>query len=231
MSASSNRKLNLILAKPLIRLLLSLGLAIAAYVLIATPWWEIRILAAFNLGLFLHLGILGTLLWNATPAQTYRHAQGGEPSNVALLTVVVLFSLSGFVGVAVMLDNSQKYPPLITNLHMGLSLLAIFSSWLLVHIYFALHYAHLYYDEIEESAPLNAAGVPYRKGLDFPHEGLVSYRDFLYYSFTIAMCYQTSDVSIISYEMRSVSLVQSVLSFIFVAVVFGLVVNVISNVV
>ncbi|AFY59295.1 DUF1345 domain-containing protein [Synechococcus sp. PCC 6312] len=231
MSASSNRKINLILAKPLIRLLLSLGLAVAAYALIETPWWEIRILTAFNLGLFLHLAILGTFLWNATPAQTYHHAQGGEPSNVALLTVVVLFSLLGFVGVAVMLDNSQKYPPLITNLHMGLSFLAIFLSWLLVHIYFAIHYAHLYYDEIEESVRTHAAGVPYRKGLDFPHEDLVSYRDFLYYSFTIAMCYQTSDVSIISYEMRSVSLVQSVLSFIFVAVVFGLVVNVISNVV
>lgn len=229
MAQLSQRKLFLI--KPLVRLLLSLGLAIATYILLKTPWWEIRILTAFNSGLFLHLAILGTFLWNATPSQTYYHAQRGEPSNAALLMVVVLFSLVGFVGVAVMLDNSQKYPPLIINLHMGLSFLAIFLSWLLVHVYFAIHYAHLYYDEIEESGPNNGAGVPYQKGLEFPQEELVSYRDFLYYSFTIAMCYQTSDVSIMSYEMRSVSLVQSVLSFIFVAVVFGLVVNVISNVV
>jgi uncharacterized membrane protein len=114
---------------------------------------------------------------------------------------------------------------------MGLSLLAIFQSWMLMHIYYAIHYARLYYDDNREVDQIGAQTEPFAKGLEFPHEGLVSYRDFLYYSFTIAICYQTSDVSILSAEMRSVSLVQSILSFIFVAVIFGLVVNVVSNVV
>jgi uncharacterized membrane protein len=214
-----------------VRLLLPIAVALAAYYLLPISWWEIRVLLAFDLGLLLHLGIVGIFLWQALPEQTVRHAQRGEPSNIALLTVVVLFSLFSLVGVTFMLDNSQKWPPVLTNIHMGLSLLAIFQSWLLVHIYYAIHYARLYYDDNPELKQSGESTEPFAKGLGFPQEGLISYRDFLYYSFTIAMCYQTSDVSIVSAEMRSVSLVQSVLSFIFVAVIFGLVVNVVSNVV
>lgn len=195
----------------------------------STQWWELRILLAFDLGLLLHLAILGFFMWQATPEQTYRYAQRGEPSTLGLLTIVVLFSLSSLLGVAIMLDNSQKYPPLVTNAHLGLSLLAVFLSWLIVHTYYAIHYARLYYDEVQHLPQVSDEALPYVKGLEFPHDGLVSYRDFLYYSFTIAMCYQTSDVSILSYEMRSVSLVQSVLGFMFVAVIFGLVVNIVSN--
>jgi uncharacterized membrane protein len=51
----------------------------------------------------------------------------------------------------------------------------------------------------------------------------------MYYSFTIAMCYQTADVSISSAPMRRLTLVHTILSFIFVALVIGLVVNVVSN--
>jgi len=68
-----------------------------------------------------------------------------------------------------------------------------------------------------------------RKGLDFPNQELVDYWDFMYYSFTIAMCYQTSDVSVESVAMRRMTLFHSILSFILVAVVIGLVVNIISN--
>lgn len=226
----SQSKLGSLLIQPGNRLILAVAVALVVYYLTPLPWFEIRLLLAYNLGVLVHMGILGTFLWQASPDQTFRHAQRGEPSNAALLTVVVLFSLSSLGAVALMLDNSHHWPPLIANIHMGLSLIAIFLSWILVHIYYAVHYAHLYYDE----SPLISErrdGDLFVKGLEFPHEGLVSYRDFLYYSFTIAMCYQTSDVSIIGTEMRSVSLIQSILSFIFVAVIFGLVVNVVSNVV
>jgi uncharacterized membrane protein len=52
----------------------------------------------------------------------------------------------------------------------------------------------------------------------------------MYYSFTIAMCYQTSDVSITSVRIRRVTLLHAILSFIFVSAIIGFVVNVISNV-
>jgi uncharacterized membrane protein len=52
----------------------------------------------------------------------------------------------------------------------------------------------------------------------------------MYYSFTIAMCYQTSDVSITSVKIRRITLLHAIFSFLFVSAIIGFVVNVISNV-
>ncbi|NCR10860.1 MAG: DUF1345 domain-containing protein [Microcystis aeruginosa LG13-11] len=160
----------------------------------------------------------------ATAEDTFRLSQQQEPKGISTLFAVLLFSGMGLIALSLLLNNSKQWTPLLTNLHMGLSLLAIFLSWTLVHTFFALYYARLYYDELfaEDSSA-------YRKGLDFPNQELVDYWDFMYYSFTIAMCYQTSDVSIESVAMRRMTLFHSILSFILVAVVIGLAVNIISN--
>ncbi len=51
----------------------------------------------------------------------------------------------------------------------------------------------------------------------------------MYYSFTIFMCFQTSNISITSAPMCRLTLVHSIISFIFVVLVIDLVVNVVSN--
>jgi len=168
--------------------------------------------------------VLAVQMSKATAEDTFRLSQQQEPKSISTLFAVLLFSGMGLIALALLLNNSKKWTPLLANLHMGLSLLAIFLSWTLVHTFFALYYARLYYDEL--SAEDSSA---YRKGLDFPNQELVDYWDFMYYSFTIAMCYQTSDVSIESVAMRRMTLFHSILSFILVAVVIGLVVNIISN--
>lgn len=55
--------------------------------------------------------------------------------------------------------------------------------------------------------------------------------DFIYYAFTIAMCYQTSDVSITSPSMRRLTIGHAIFSFLFVLLLFGMVVNIIANVI
>jgi len=52
------------------------------------------------------------------------------------------------------------------------------------------------------------------------------YWDFLYFSFTIAVASQTSDVMVCSREARRTALAQSILSFFFNAAVLGLSVNI-----
>ncbi len=214
------------LQQPRNRFLLSLVLGLLAFLLPLQPLTT-RLLFAQDVGLVVYTGLLGSMMWNATPEQTYYHAQRAEPSNTALLTAIVIFAVFNLGAVALILNDFHGLSPLLVNSHMALSLIAIFVPWLIVHMYYALHYARIYYDEWELE---EETGIDYRQGLEFPAEGLVCYRDFLYYSFTLAMCYQTSDVSIVSSEIRAVSLVQAVLSFMFVAVILGLVVNVVSNV-
>jgi uncharacterized membrane protein len=57
-----------------------------------------------------------------------------------------------------------------------------------------------------------------RRGLNFPDTDLVpDYWDFPYYTFTIGMCYQTSDVSLAGPEMRRQTLLHGLFGFLYVA--------------
>jgi uncharacterized membrane protein len=207
------------------RLMLAILIAGVTYLVFPVPT-TIRVLLAYDLGMLFLVGDLGWTMWNSSPERTHRHAQDEEPSGIVLLSTVVIFTLISLVAISLLLDNTKGLSSFFVNFHMALSLLAIFLSWFMVHMYYAIHYARIYYDTLPD-----VIGSEYQKGLEFPTEDLICYRDFLYYSFTIAMCYQTSDVTIVSQEIRSLSLIQSILSFIFVALIFGLVVNVVSNLV
>ena len=53
----------------------------------------------------------------------------------------------------------------------------------------------------------------------------------MYYAFTIALCYSTSDISVTSARIRRVTLLHAIFSFLFVTAIIGFVVNIISNVI
>ena len=186
--------------------------------------FEIRLLLAWDVGVLLLLTIILMMMNNTDAEKTLQRAQSQEPSNIITLSVSVFICVASMVAVGFMLNDGQDWKTVPANVHLGLCTLAIFCAWFLLHVFFALHYARMYYDEIDEKSEGD-----YKKGLEFPGGELVDYWDFMYYSFTIAMCYQTSDVSVSSAPMRRLTLIHSILSFIFVALVIGLVVNVVSN--
>jgi uncharacterized membrane protein len=65
-----------------------------------------------------------------------------------------------------------------------------------------------------------------RRALCFPDkEENPDYWDFLYFSFTIAVAAQTSDITVMSHSMRKAVLAQSVLSFLFNVAIIGLSIN------
>jgi uncharacterized membrane protein len=91
----------------------------------------------------------------------------------------------------------------------------LIGAWFLIPTIFTLHYARLYFaTDMQETA------------LKFPDHKLdPNYWDFLYFSFTIAVASQTSDVVLRSREIRRAALAQSVLSFYFNLAVLGLCIN------
>jgi uncharacterized membrane protein len=94
--------------------------------------------------------------------------------------------------------------------------ITVIGSWLLVGVLFCIHYAHLYYRAGNSEPPLR-----------FPQDGLEpDYWDFLYFSFTIAVAVQTSDVAVASRSMRKLVLGHSVLAFFFNLLILGLSVNI-----
>lgn len=184
---------------------------------------SVRLPLAYDLAVIGYLALLLVRMVAATPEDTFHLARENEPSNLATLAGAVLFSATGLAGVGFLLDRAADGPAWRMAVQSGLSLLAVFLSWLMVHVFFGIHYSRLYYDEAAHD-PLECRG-----GLVFPFEGRADYWDFMYYSFTIAMCYQTSDISIIAANMRRFTLVHAILSFFYVMVVIGLVVEVMSS--
>ena len=88
--------------------------------------------------------------------------------------------------------------------------------WLLVGVLFCFHYAHMFYHASQDQRPLR-----------FPDdERAPDYWDFLYFSFTIAVAAQTSDVAVTSRTMRRLVLGQSVLAFFFNLAILGLSINI-----
>jgi uncharacterized membrane protein len=81
---------------------------------------------------------------------------------------------------------------------------------------FTQHYARLYYGPGQKETPL----------LFLDHELEPDYWDFLYFSFTIAVASQTSDVVLRSRSIRRAALAQSILSFYFNVAVLGLCINI-----
>jgi uncharacterized membrane protein len=110
-------------------------------------------------------------------------------------------------------------------LHLLMSLVAVISSWMLVHTVFGLRYAHTYYGDPDGPAgPQQHAG-----GLEFPGGREPDYMDFAYFSFVIGMTFQVSDVQITSREFRKLVLLHGMLSFGFNTVILALTINTVSS--
>jgi uncharacterized membrane protein len=236
MASHSPSFVNLI-TNPRNRFLISILAGVLVYFLmpLSKDYWDIRLILAYVVGLSIELILIVTMMVMSSAKDTMLRSRRLEPSNIGVLVTVFLLSSASLVAIALMLNNSHNRPAIVANIHMGLSLLAIFLSWIFVHTYFGLHYARIYYDqkrkEIARQPVADLDSDDFVGGLEFPTDALADYWDFLYYSFTIAMCYQTSDISVTSVQMRRLTLVHSILSFVYVSCIVGLVVNLVSNVV
>ena len=186
---------------------------------------ELNLLIPYDVGVAVYLALCCALMGRASAEDAARISRRGEPNNALVLIMANGLAIAALIGVAAMLNRPPDRPRWEVNLHMTASMLAVILSWFLAHIYFGLHYMRLYYDDHIVDGRLT-----YHMGLEFPQRTTADFWDFLYYSFTRAMCYQTSDVTVTSMRRRRVTLVHAIFSFLFVTAIIGFVVNVISNV-
>ncbi|HEY1830647.1 MAG TPA: DUF1345 domain-containing protein [Acidimicrobiales bacterium] len=97
-----------------------------------------------------------------------------------------------------------------------LGVLSVALSWGLVHTVFTLRYARTYYSQ--------SVG-----DIDFNEDDPPTYLDFAYLAFTIGMTFQVSDTNLTSKRIRRIALTHALLSYLFGAVIVGLVINVVSS--
>jgi uncharacterized membrane protein len=135
-------------------------------------------------------------------------AAGDDDLPVALIFLVTLAAAGASLAALFILVNGDASP---SAANLIITLAAVPLGWLTVHIMAAMHYAHLYWKG--------------RKGIAFPETKEPSGIDFIYFSLTIGMTAQTSDVAVTASDMRRLVVIHGVVSFFFNTVILAAVVN------
>jgi uncharacterized membrane protein len=203
-----------------------LVIAIVAGIVIglATPaqWNPVtRVLAGWNVTVWFYLFLMGWLMMRASHARVRMVAEQEDKSAVVILAIM---SVAAMVSIAAIVFELSTVKDLVFSgrmAHYAFTGATVFGSWCLVATLFTFHYARGYYRSPAE-----------QRALRFPdtNENL-DYWDFLYFSFTIAVAAQTSDVSVMTRSMRKTVLAQSILSFLFNVTILGLSVNIAASLV
>jgi uncharacterized membrane protein len=145
-----------------------------------------------------------------------------DASDSVLLLVCILAVIASLVAITSMVVGIGNMPIERKITRLVLSVVTVAGSWLFLHTVLALHYAHQYY------WPKHHAGDPsaHHGGLEFPGDEAPDYMDFMYFSFVLGACSQTSDVAITSKPIRRLVTVHGTLAFAFNTVLLALTVNV-----
>ncbi|MFM9829590.1 MAG: DUF1345 domain-containing protein [Sphingomonas sp.] len=172
------------------------------------------IMAAFDVASAAFLLSIAPLLSSET-AGMRRRARDNDANTVLLLglTGVVMIVIL----IAVASEMRAKSSPATIALVVGTLALA----WLFSNTIYALHYAKLYYS--------NDASGSDRGGLTFPETTEPNYWDFAYFSFTLGMTFQTSDVEVTRTAIRQTVIGQSLAAFVFNIGVLAFSINVLGG--
>jgi len=203
---------------------LAIAIFIGLFVGLALPaQWQpmTRALTAWNVGVWFYLLSICVLIMRSNPVRVRTIAEQEDNSAVAVLAVLSIAALISLAAIVFELAASKNLTFGDRLVHYAFTGATLFGSWLLVGMLFTFHYAHMFYRAPAEKRPLV-----------FPeHEHQPDYWDFLYFSFTIAVAAQTSDVTVMSRSMRKVVLAQSILSFLFNVAILGLSINIAASLV
>ena len=171
-------------------------------------------LIAWNISIWFYLMMIARLMVGADHLKVVQIAEQENERGLVALGLVSIAAVASLAAVVLELSGTKQISNL-KLLHYLFTFSTIFGSWCFVSTIFSIHYAHMYYRAPASPRPLS-----------FPNEDLPDYWDFIYFSFTIAVAAQTSDVTVASRSMRKVVLLQSILSFIFNAAIIGLCINI-----
>jgi uncharacterized membrane protein len=196
-----------------------IGVLVGAAAYAVEPWHLRpipRALLAWDTGMWLYLAMIWTLMARASPQDVQRVAEREDEGATAVLTLITVAAVASLVAIVVELSAAKGLEARQAGINYALTGATMVGAWLLIPTVFTLQYARYYHQAGEHEASLK-----------FPDQDEpLDYWDFLYFSFTIAVASQTSDVSLCSSRARRTVLAQSILSFFFNAAVLGLSVNI-----
>ena len=173
-------------------------------------------MAAFDIAGGAFLLLVTPLLRRNQADQIRRFAIANDANRVLLLVITAIIMLVVLVAVHRELSARKDAGSVV----LVIATLAI--AWLFSNVIYALHYAHLFYS-------IDDDGEGDQQGLEFPKTDEPDYWDFLYFSFTLGMTFQTSDVDISGRGMRRVVIGHCLAAFVFNLGVLAFTINVLGG--
>ncbi|WP_122313986.1 DUF1345 domain-containing protein [Pseudomonas cichorii] len=175
-----------------------------------------KCLIGWNLGVWFYLILILTRTLRSNAEDVKRIAEiEDENAGVVLLTVCIA-ALASLAAIFLELAGSKDMSNDQRLLHYAFTGLTIAGSWLMTGVVFSLHYARLFYTWKGKEPALRFADAQTRP----------DYWDFLYFSFTLSVAVQTSDVGVASRGMRRIVLAQSLIGFVFNTSILGFSINI-----
>jgi uncharacterized membrane protein len=207
------KPLRIVCSRP--RLFISIAIGIAVGVLTPSEWRTAsRELVGWDVAVGLYL-VLATHMMATADVHLIRlnacTQDEGRWTILALTAAAALASLGAIVALLGSAAEGRK------SVDLAFAIVTILLSWTFIHLVFALHYAHEYYDENGGKG----GGLSFPCGTDEP-----DYWDFVYFSFVIGMTSQVSDVAVTCRSIRHTVSAHAIVSFIFNVALLALTVNI-----
>jgi len=208
-----------------VRILISLAVALIIFLLTGRVPAAFRFILIWNGFTFAILVLLWITILTARSNEVKRIAAMQDTTRwITFIFVLVASFVSLFTVILVLRTLGNKETGY--AYHVGFSILSVILSWNLIHTVFAVRYTHLYYNLLTEE---KNTVKDLKGGLIFPTDTTPDYLELVYFSYTIGMTFQVSDIQITSRRIRHLALFHAALSFTYNTVILALGITIISG--
>lgn len=194
------------------------GVAVAAIVVPLLGWLP-ALLAGWSGTAAVNVTWLLIALWRMDAEQTRTHATREDPGRPLARVIALIGSVASLGAVVVVLVRS-KADPETAFVVAGIAIFAVATSWALIQVDYMLRYAHRYFSS-------SASGKA--RGIDFNQDEEPMYSDFAYFAVGLGMTYQVADTDLTTNEMRRLAVGQTLLAYLFGAVILATVINLVAG--
>ncbi|WP_438352544.1 DUF1345 domain-containing protein [Microbacterium sp. CJ88] len=156
------------------------------------------------------------VVWPMDAASTRAHARREDPGRRLARLIAVAGSVASLGAVAAVLLQSHDTDRAGRFVLAGIAVVSVVASWALIQTDYMLRMAHVYYADPEG-------------GIDFNQDEDPMFTDFAYIAVGLGMTYQISDTDLRTNALRRIVIAQTLLAYVFGAVILATVVNLVAG--
>ena len=192
------------------------GVIVFVVALVLGADWPVALTSSWGVAALVIICVVWIRIYPMGAEQTKANARSEDFSRPTSDFAVLIASVASLGAIAYTVARAGNSHGATKGLLIALALAVVSLSWLTVHTLYLVRYGDQYYSD-----PIG--------GIEFNESEPPTYTDFAYFAFTVGMTFQVADTNITSKAVRRITLRHALLSYLFGAVLLGLVINVVAT--